>query len=317
MNILFKVNQKAAILRGINAPHSTVRITVDPTVLDQAAREMLVENLGADLDATSGKICLNSPDFEGVLEALADLIRKDVAVQEANAASTANEAAKKAAKEASIALLQQECEQALAGQAGGGPLPEITIPWSRGTLGGFIDAYQAAWDAVIKARVSEARARELEEKERAAQIADLAKQDRAEAILDALKAAGAHELMKRMAQGLAPEKEVEQTVHDYLLSQLDIAPGHVDWDSLHSVERREKNAKLSAKEFARYEQLSKTLPEQMFPQILAIQSWREAREDEEGDQDNEVLVNAGTWLRLTRRDAPTGITIDRGYRLDC
>jgi len=314
MNILFKINQKAAILRGINAPHSTVRITVDPTLLDQVAREMLAENLGADLDATKGNLVLTSPDYEGVLEALGDLIRKDAATQEANAVVKAEEAAKEAAKEAAIELLRAECEQAL---AAGGTLPEIIIPWSLRTLGGAIAAYKTAWEEALEVRATERRAREREAKEMATQIADLAKQGKEQAILDVLKAAGSQELMTRMAAGLAPEEEIEQTVHDYLLSQLDIAPGHVEWDSLHSVERRETNPKLSASEFARYQELAKTIPDKAYPEILAIQSWREARDDEEGDQDNEVLVNAGKWLRITWRDAPTGTTIERGYRLDC
>jgi len=316
MNILFKVNQHQALLRGINAPHSTVRVTIDPTVLDQQAREMLAENLGSDLDATKGNLLLTSPDYAGVIEAIADLIRKDVAVQEANAASKAEEVAKEAAKVAAIELLQGECEQALAELAAGGALTEIAIPWSLRTLGGSLVAYKTAWDEVLQARASAKRARELEAKEQADQIADLAKQAKAEAVLDVLKKAGSQELMKRMAAGLAPEEEIEQTVHDYLLGQLDIAPGHVEWDSLNSVARHERNAKLSAPQFARYQRLVKTMPEIIEKEILAIQSWREARDGEEGDADNEVLVNAGKWLRITWRDAATGTTVERGYRLD-
>ena len=314
MNILFKVNQHQALLRGINAPHSTVRITIDPTVLDLQAREVLAENLGSDLDATKGNLVLNSPDYAGVLEGIADLIRKDTATAVANAASRAEENAKEAAKVVAKELLQAECEQALAALAAGGTLPEINIPWSVRTLSGSIAAYKTAWDEVLQVRASAKRARELEEKEMADQIADLAKQAKEEAILDVLKEAGSQELMKRMAAGLAPEDEVEQTVHDYLLSHLGLEPGHVEWDSLNSV--RETNAKLSASQFARYQKLVKTMPEIIETEILAIKIWREAREDEEGDADNEVLANAGKWLRITWRDAATGTTIERGYRLD-
>jgi len=317
MNILFRINQKAALLRGINAPHSTVRIAIDPTLLEQAAREMLAENLGADLDATKGDLALTSPDLEGVLEALGDLVRKDAAIQEANAVVKAEQATEEAAKVAAKELLQAECEQALAALVAGGTLPELIIPWSLRTLGGAIGAYKTAWEEALEVRATERRAREREAKEMATQIADLAKQGKEQAILDVLKAADSQELMTRMAAGLAPAEEIEQKVHDYLLEQLGLVPGHVEWDSLHSVERRETNAKLSASEFARYQELAKTIPDKAYPEILAIQSWREAREDEEGDADNEVLVNAGKWLRITWRDTPTGTTIERGYRLDC
>lgn len=75
MDILFRVNQRASLLAGIDAPSSTMRISIDPATLTYAQRVVLSECLTDKLEAFNhvlGEspepfgITLFEPTFEGV-----------------------------------------------------------------------------------------------------------------------------------------------------------------------------------------------------------------------------------------------------------
>lgn len=72
MNIIFTVNQAAALKLGINAPSSTQVIDIDPAELTQDERDMLASKITEGHRATS--ISLDRPDVQGVKERLGELI---------------------------------------------------------------------------------------------------------------------------------------------------------------------------------------------------------------------------------------------------
>lgn len=108
MKILFAVNQKAAMLRGINAPSSTVELDIDPTDLPEDFRALIAEALKDGYDARGAitrdsrryDICLEQPSLGGLLESLA-AIQGKVAARRAEIAAL--EAEDQATLEAMIA----------------------------------------------------------------------------------------------------------------------------------------------------------------------------------------------------------------------
>lgn len=73
MKLLFKVNQKKALIQGINASHSTAVVEINPEELSQEEREVLAEHLDADgHDCT--RIRIVKPTLEGVRERLTELV---------------------------------------------------------------------------------------------------------------------------------------------------------------------------------------------------------------------------------------------------
>lgn len=74
MNIIFAINQAAALKLGINAPNSTQGIDIDPAELTQDERDMLASKIIEGHKATS--IFLDRPDLQGVRDKLNELIAK-------------------------------------------------------------------------------------------------------------------------------------------------------------------------------------------------------------------------------------------------
>lgn len=99
MQILCNVDQKAALRRGHNAPASTVKIDIDPTILTQPERDVLAAVLSDGHDATrsglfvggesAGSLVLTRPDVEGLREGVAGLIARRDAILAKQAAKAA------------------------------------------------------------------------------------------------------------------------------------------------------------------------------------------------------------------------------------
>lgn len=88
MKLTCKVDQKAALLRGINAPHSTIVLDVDPAILSDGERYQIAEWMVDGHDLTRYGAELRDPSLDGLRESLvprvaqrADTLRKQAAIQ--------------------------------------------------------------------------------------------------------------------------------------------------------------------------------------------------------------------------------------------
>ena|ERR1700730_16687107 len=71
MKILCYVNQAEAFRKGIDAPHSSVQIEVDPSVLTQAQRDFIADRLNdGRVFGTKQSWRIVEPTFEGFLAML-------------------------------------------------------------------------------------------------------------------------------------------------------------------------------------------------------------------------------------------------------
>lgn len=99
MNITCKVDQSAALAAGINAPHSTVVLDVDPATLTESERSVLAEVLDDGHDATrrglevapgytpTRPLLLVRPDMDGLRAAIARMVeQRDARRREASEA---------------------------------------------------------------------------------------------------------------------------------------------------------------------------------------------------------------------------------------
>lgn len=109
MKLRFKVDQKNAFRRGINAATSIVDLDVDPAILLQEERDLIADNLKSGIE-------VHNPAFPGwIIEAqgpeLGDLL---IAMRAAKAEHEKNEANAKAAREANARDREKEIAEASA-----------------------------------------------------------------------------------------------------------------------------------------------------------------------------------------------------------
>jgi hypothetical protein len=71
MKILCYVNQAEAFRKGIDAPHSSVQIEVDPSKLTQAQRDFIANDLnGGRVFGNKDSMRIDEPTYEGFLAAV-------------------------------------------------------------------------------------------------------------------------------------------------------------------------------------------------------------------------------------------------------
>lgn len=318
MNLLFNVDQAAALKLGINAPQSRVQIDIDPAVLMQAERDFLAVAMrdGHDCTKDGGLVApqrhlyhsgdqryqrplvLVRPDLQGVRDAIA-LRYEQYSTRMAELETEA--AAKVADSDAKIdaAIAAPSTKRIKASLASGLPAEaydyysgisvKIDVPTIYACTDYASPEAKARYAAEQQARSAEA-ARiiaatkpELERLHAEAAAADAA--ERAE--YDALYARLPETLRQRSTDGFASTDEVRRELRKLLRADAGY-PAYAGWKKSVTL------TDLSNAEYQRLIVIRSASPEgaTVTPTLVWDVSYRPAEEDEEGDDDGEVAIKA-------------------------
>ena len=329
MQLLFRVDQKAALLRGIDAPTSTVRLDVDPAQLTEGERALLASAIEDGHDCTREPaavadghrlfIVLVEPSVAGLRAALAEIAQK---VAEAEAKEKERQEKEKERRERAQAERNEEARQALAAFARGErrreydsrlPLPLDTYALSSVRPAPEILAEIVKANEVIereRAELLEQIARERAEKERA-------EKERAE-LLSLLT----EEQRKREAAGVLPLREKEAAVRKTIPVPEGAVPYKVPEDCTH--QKTDLLKSMTAEQFAMLESIRDLVQKATEDGVSGltvedpkdVDYWRKATEDDDADDvdsDGEVWAGKAAFVVVKRTLA--GVTAQRVLRL--
>lgn len=328
MQLLFIVDQSAAILRGVDAPSSTVRLDVDPAELTQVEREAIASVLydGHDctkqsLDFSGVRIVLPEPTLagvrEGIASALAKVEQKRQESQRLEAEQKAREEERRAQADAKVRAILTErptttlwvTESNSYGNAVADSLP-VTVPvqihhetiaYASEELAEAARAYDREAGRVGAAAISQARA-EI----RASRDAKI-------------RALLTEEQIKRYDAGVLPEKEIDGAIRKKIPrpAGVDVAPRADKYRLVRDIKS------LSAKEFASLETLRAAMEgtDVVLSEPMEVIYYRAATEDDdaeeidkEGDVEDHRTLEAHASLSIAGTGKRAGIFFLLGER---
>lgn len=278
MHILFSVDQKQALLEGVDAPSSTVLIDINPQDLPEAERKVLAETM-RDGNKATGQIGWQSlkivePSLEGVRKALGKIV-EGIRLQ----------AEEKAARD------RQEILDALAGRlevysVKYTPCPEdLKAEWAE-----FVRQYDERKEAesAEKSRLQKERDEEIRAKREAEEREN-------KAVFDHYLALLPPEFLARREAGYATEIETTERIHACILSEAGVTESEEESTSSFRTTRQ-----LSDAQFAAFQALQAKYPH---AEVEAgfVYDYRPAEEGEESDSDGDFRHNYRKVARIVVR----------------
>lgn len=270
MKLVFSVNQREALRLGVDAPHSTVVIDIDPASLSEEERVFLAERVGTDAKIDS-RFSIVYPTLEGVRDAISEkLLSLEVARVEKEAQTRAR------------------IEQCLAGRFFYSSDERLECP----------SDLVEAWHILIR-EVREKENQEREDRaarEEAARKARIEKEARVkaenEAIRNELFARLTAEFRERREAGYASLSEENVAICDLLLSDVGVTE--------RSEEFMSSPKAVSSLTDAEWQALKALRVKYPTAEIDAFQvfDWRDPEEDDEVDEGGYYRFNYRKVARI-------------------
>lgn len=306
MRLLVNVDQTSALRAGIDAPHSTTQIEVDPSSLNQDQRYWIADHLRDGYSLTSSHLAVTEPSLDGLLVAIdaclaadrAEELEKVARRQKADAKIQEILNAPLSSREDQVYLTGDKVKRGYGCQASCQvTVPELAYCNTLSASPEMVEAYRAR-----KAEV-EQMARECYDAVRPRLVADRDKRDAARAQMEAARKAGYDALYarlpetmrKRHADGYAGEEEIRDAIRGLMRADAGYADlGEVEYDS------REDSTLLTDEQYASLLGVKQKAPQGATietQRIFAVADTYEGDYEEDNDSVPIGMIARVQWTR--------------------